>query len=136
VNGFARQGALITISNPVGLYFEDLFTTSDWVTPDGSNPKDYWKIVRGGPQLGVRAVYEVPTDKGFVVGDIKIKNLTIDFAAQVADFIKIKVVGLACRFGQAGQTPKTSCPTGTSALSDASVAGILERKPRYSNRRK
>lgn len=135
VNSLARLGAMVTISNPVGLYFQDLFTTSSWVTPDGSNPKDYWKIVRGDAELGVRAVYEVPPGKGFVVGDIKINGRTIDFGAQIADFIKIKVLGLACRFGQAGQPVKTTCPTGTFTPNDASVSDILDSVLRYKNRR-
>ena len=108
VNELARLKADITLANPMGLYIHGLFP-SGWATPDGSDPLDYWKIVRGTPELGLRAVYEVPPDKGFVVGDIKISGDAIEFGAQIADFISIKLVGVACRIGQSQAEPVTHC---------------------------
>jgi hypothetical protein len=108
VNALARQNADVTIQNPVGLYIAGL-STVDFSTPDGSDPQDYWRIVRGTADRGLRAVYEVPGDKGFVVGDITIAGEPIDFGAQITDFIQIKVTGLACRFGQSTAEPRTSC---------------------------
>jgi hypothetical protein len=108
VNKLARQQAAITIANPVALYIRDL-STAGWVAPDGSDPKQYWKILRGTSQFGLHAVYEVPADKGFVVGDVTINGTPIDFGAQIADFITIKIIGLACRLGQNQVADQTTC---------------------------
>ncbi len=100
----------ITIANPVALYISDL-STAGWATPDGSEPKQYWKIVRGTDQLGLRAVVEVPAAKGFVVEDITINGDPIRFGAQIADFITIKIIGQACRIGQNNVPDATTCVT-------------------------
>jgi hypothetical protein len=110
INALARQQADVTIANPVGLYIRDLDTVG-WACPDGSDPKKYWKIVRGDARHAVRAVYEVPSTKKFKVGDITINGQPIEFGAQIADFITIKVVGQACRFGKSTGAPLTTCPT-------------------------
>jgi hypothetical protein len=108
INTLARAQDAITIANPVALYIRDL-STSGWATPDGSDPKQYWKIVRGGDQFGLRAVFEVPAAKTFVVEDITINGDPIKFGAQIADFITIKIVGQACRIGQNTVPDATTC---------------------------
>ncbi len=120
VNALARLKADITMANPMGLYIHGLFPTG-WETPDGSDPLDYWKIVRGTKDLGLRAVYEVPAEKNFTVGDILINGEPIEFGAQIADFIKIKLVGMACRFGQSEADPITHChgESGIVGIADA-----------------
>jgi hypothetical protein len=108
VNALARQKADISLADPVGLYFDDL-STDGWETPDGSDPKSYWTYLRGDANHHVRAVYEVPPEKGFSVGDITISGRPIEFGAQIADFITIKLTGIACRFGRSTAEPQTSC---------------------------
>ena len=54
-------------------------------------------------------MYEVPAAKGFVVGDIKIGGQPIEFGAQIADFIRIKLTGLATRIGQSTVAPMNGC---------------------------
>jgi hypothetical protein len=127
INKLARQQAAVTIANPVALYINNL-STAGWATPDGSDPKQYWKIVRGTPQLGLRAVYEVPADKGFVVGDITINGNPIEFGAQIADFITIKIIGQACRFGQNALPDETTCVSDLpmTAVSRPTAAMITE----------
>ena len=71
VNALARQGASITLTNPVGLYIDSLNTTG-WVTPDGTSASTFWTIVRGAPGSGLRGVLQVPSLKGYTVSDIKI----------------------------------------------------------------
>jgi hypothetical protein len=112
VNKLARQQAALTIANPIALYIRDL-STAGWAAPDGSDPKQYWTIVRGTSQFGLRSVYEVPAGKGFVVGDITINGNAIEFGAQIADFISIKIIGQACRFGQNQVADQTSCVGGS-----------------------
>lgn len=110
VNSLARAKADVTIANPVALYIDDL-NTAGWQTPDGSDAKDYWKIVRGTKERALRAVFEVPASKGFTVSDIKIQGTPIEFGAQITDFITIKIVGQACRFGKSTAAPQTGCTT-------------------------
>jgi hypothetical protein len=108
VNGVARLKADLTLSNPVGLHFGDL-STAGWETPDGSDPKSYWTNVRGSDGYPVRAVYDVPQEQGFLVGDITIDGDAIDFGAQISDFISVKAIALACRIGQSTVEPLTGC---------------------------
>ena len=108
VNKLARAKADVTLANPIGLYIAGL-STAGWITPDGSDPQSYWTIVRGTSDKALRAVYEVPPGKGFEVGDITIGGNPIEFGGQLADFIHIKVTGLACRFGRSTVAPMTSC---------------------------
>lgn len=105
VNALARQHAQITMANPVGLSMDGLFPLG-WQTPDGSDPHDYWKVVRGTENHQMRTVYEVPASKPFVVGDIKINGRPIQFGGQIADFIRVKLVGLAQEFGQHQSAPR------------------------------
>lgn len=111
VNKFTRHGADVTILNPVGIYLNDL-ETSSFKTPDGSDPKDFWKITRKDKQekLFVRAEYEVPSDKefDFKVGDITIKGKPIKYGAQIADYLTMRIRAVACRFGQTTASPFTN----------------------------
>ena len=128
VNELARQKADVSLANPVGLCIAGL-SVAGWQTPDGSDPLDYWKIVRGTADKALRAVYEVPSTKPFVVGDIQINGKNIEFGAQIADFINIKLTGLATRFGQSQVAPLDGCVQSTglqaAALTVASVMDVL-----------
>ncbi len=108
VNSLTRQKADVTLANPVGLYFDDL-NTAGWEAPDGSDPKSYWRYLRGAEGKRVRAVYEVPAGKGFVVGEIRIGGRSIEFGAQIADFITMKLTGVGTRFGKSMAAPMTGC---------------------------
>ena len=108
VNMIARKDAFVAVANPVALYIAG-FAPLGWQTPDSSDPKDFWKIVRGDAAHGLRAVYEVPAAKGFTVGDITINGLPIAFGAQIVDFITIKLVGQAAGIGKNVVPPVTSC---------------------------
>jgi hypothetical protein len=135
VNQLARQMAEITLADPVGLYIEGL-STGGWQTPDGSNPQKYWSIERGDANFILRARYEVPPQKGFVVGDIKISGRPIQFGSQIADFITMKLVGQACRFGKSQVPPVTKCEGGFDAMPEVSdMAEILEPRPPHSRHR-
>lgn len=99
VNALARKGAQISLKDPVGIYFEP-FNPQGWTTPDGSSPASYWKIVRGESETPVRAVYEVPADKGFSVSDITINGKKIKYGAQIAEFVKLKFTCIAQNFNE------------------------------------
>lgn len=138
VNALAREKADVTLANPVGLCIAGL-SVAGWQTPDGSDPLDYWKITRGTATKAVRAVYEVRSGRGFVVGDITINGRTIDFASQITDFITIKLTGMATRFGQSTAPIADGCVTAAreSALESVSVPtveSVLSERPGVSRR--
>jgi hypothetical protein len=108
VNELARMQADITLADPPGLYIND-FTPAGFKTPDGADPRSYWRPIRGEPGRLLRAVYEVPQEKGYVVGDITIAGQPIAFGGQIADFVSIKIVGVTCRIGQSKGKPFTVC---------------------------
>lgn len=122
VNALARQGADITLNNPVGLYFEG-FNPVGWKTPDGTDPRKFWSFVRGRDNHCVRAVFEVPAELGYTVGDITIAGRPIEFGAQIADFVTIKLEGLATRFGQHTEPPVEGCK---GSVGIASVSPVSE----------
>jgi hypothetical protein len=99
VNELARSGFAVTLLNPVGLYIDSLDTTG-WVTPNGKPASQFWKSIRGKPDLTVRAVFEIPSEEGFTVSDAKIGGSNIEFGGQIAEFIDVKLTGLACLEGQ------------------------------------
>jgi hypothetical protein len=105
VNALSRQGASITLLNPVGLYIDSLNTVG-WVTPDGTPAVNFFRIVRGTPGSGLRAVFQVPQNKGYTVSDIKIGGQVIQFGGQIAEHILMKLTGLACRIGASHNQPK------------------------------
>ncbi len=134
VQDLARAGFAITLKNPVGLYITR-FDSSSWRKPDGSIVGNYWKILRGKdrpapgkPAAVLHLVYEVPAAEGFVVGDIRIGNRTINFAGQIAEFIQVGLTGLACREGEIQNQPR-ACIGGQSPFGIA-AADPAERKAR------
>jgi hypothetical protein len=128
INTLARLKADVTIANPVALYIQGL-STAGWTAPDRSDPQQYWIVTRpaGDAEHALRAVYEVPAGKGFVVGDIAINGTPIQFGAQIADFITIKIVGQAYRLGQNHTPPATRCEGATPFAPPTSVAAALGR---------
>ena len=94
INQLARNGAMITLKDPVGVYMDSLNTVG-WTKPDGHTPVgDYWKVIRGAPDMTLRAIYEVPEDEGFTVSDILIAGVPIRHAGQIAQQIKMKLTGI------------------------------------------
>jgi hypothetical protein len=98
VNTLARRGARITFDDPAGLYLDGL-QTAGWETPrPGDDPNEFWRITRGDEEHALRAVYEVPADRGYTVSDIRINGRPITSASQIAEGVSVKVVGLAEQF--------------------------------------
>lgn len=90
VNNAARTGAEITLADPPGLHLGRPLTAG-MVTPDGADAARFWKIERGNKEHTLRARFEVPPEKKYVVGDIKIEGRPIQFGAQVADRVQVWV---------------------------------------------
>jgi hypothetical protein len=122
VNSLARAHAAISFADPVGLYLNSL-QTAGWASPDGADPASFWKITRGDPDHAVRAVYQVPPELDFTVSDITINDRPITSPSQIAEFIQVKVVGLAHGFDKHRQDPRPC--SGRGGILEA--AGGLER---------
>src|SRR5437899_2533976 len=101
----ARQGASITLQNPVALYI-DRVNTVGWTTPDNTAASSFWSVVRGVPGMCLRAVFEVPVSKGYTVSDIRIGGQPILFGGQIAEHITMKLTGIGCRVGVSHNSPK------------------------------
>jgi len=123
VNTLARGDADITLANPVGIYFAGL-STAGWKTPDETDAGTFWKVIRGTSEKPVRAVYEVPADRNYLVGDISINGRPIEFGAQIADFITMKLTGLATRLGESKHPPLAGCKR--RAAKPAVAAGVVD----------
>jgi hypothetical protein len=104
VNALAREGALISLQNPVGLYIDALDTTG-WTKPDGSPVGDYWKVLRGSSDLILRARYEVPASEGFTISDIQIGGEPIAYPGQIAQNITMRLTGIAADPGKHKNSP-------------------------------
>jgi hypothetical protein len=101
VNDLARLGAAITLRNPVGLYMDGINLTG-FEDPSGKPvPAEFFKVVRGNEQLRLieRAVFEVPKSEGYVVGDITIGGEPVRFGGQLAEHVKVKLVGVGSGIG-------------------------------------
>jgi hypothetical protein len=129
VNALARAKDDVTLANPIGLYIAGL-SVDGWKTPDGSSALDYWKVTRGTKEKALRAVFEVPLNKGFTVGDIEISGKKIDFGSQIADFITIKLTGMATRRGQSQVKPFDVCAAPVSATRAAGPLAFEKRQLR------
>lgn len=94
-------GVQITLEDPAGIYMQtpnfNLFQLPS-NAPEGAHPSDYWTVTRGrARQAGethdyiLHAVYEVPEDQGFTVGDIIINGFPIGYGSQIAETINVAV---------------------------------------------
>ncbi|WP_226575464.1 hypothetical protein [Acuticoccus sediminis] len=108
INDLARAGHTVSLADPPELSFESISFTG-WSLPGGASPETVWRFTRGVEGHHVRGVLEVPEGAGFGIGDIEIDGQPIRFGGQVADKIRIKVVGLAHRLGQAVVRPLGGC---------------------------
>jgi hypothetical protein len=88
VNVAAGQGAEIAFDDPPGLHLGRPLTAG-MVTPDGADAARFWKIERGDAEHTLRARFEVPRQRGYVVGDIELGGRPIQFGGQVADRVQV-----------------------------------------------
>ena len=134
VNGLARDGDSISLRNPVALYITG-WDSSGMKKPDGSPVGNYWKLLRGEPApgpneaaMGLHLVFEVPAPEGFVVGDIKIGNRTIQYGGQLAEKITVGLFGLVCNEGQSNN-PSFKCGVQPQAHPAAPALGLAPEAP-------
>jgi hypothetical protein len=88
VNVQAGLGNEITLADPPGLHLGRPLTAG-LVTPDGADAADFWTIERGDAEHTLRARFEVPSSKNYLVGDIEDNGRPIKFGGQIADRVQV-----------------------------------------------
>ncbi len=106
VNALVRAGNEVSFADPVGLYIDSI-DQSDWETPDGSDPADWFKIVRGSDEHMLRLVFESPTGAN-LLGDMLIGGTPIEFGSQIAEKLQIRLRGIARP--ASAPAPRLRCP--------------------------
>ena len=85
-------GKRISLTDPIALYMQRP-DFSNYVTPDGTDASEFFKVVRGrtSDETGrnydeiLHATFEVPASFGYTVSDIKIDGRNILYGAQIAE---------------------------------------------------
>ncbi|WP_323074084.1 hypothetical protein [Mycetohabitans endofungorum] len=98
INRIARDGYLITLTDPVGLYMID-FDDRGWTFADGTSASGFMTIIRGKPGKAIRAIYELPSalkTQGKTISDIQIGGVPIEYGGQIAEHVTMGIEGAAC----------------------------------------
>lgn len=103
VNGLAAKGNEISLTDPVGLYLTGIMTNG-MRTPDGANAATFWIRERGDEQHVVRAHFAVPDDKPYTLSQVTINGQPIEFGAQLADRVGVRI---GARARPAGHQPQS-----------------------------
>ncbi|MBI3408062.1 MAG: hypothetical protein HY040_06860 [Planctomycetes bacterium] len=116
VNALVRQGRMITLANPVGLYIDHIDDAS-FRLPDGSATNGWFQIVRGSPGHTLRAIFAPPAGSPFIVSDVKIGGTPVKFGGQIAQKITMKLTGVASASNTIHNAPVPCVvPVGTAHL--------------------
>ena len=94
INTLVADGFDVTLGDPPGLYLDRLVTTG-MVTPDGTDPAQFWTVERGDAQNVIRARFEVPAALGYTVSDITIGGHPIEFGGQLAERLHVRITAIA-----------------------------------------
>jgi hypothetical protein len=105
INALVRAGNEVSFADPVGLYIESI-DQSDWETPDGSEPADWFSVVRGSSDHMLRVVFESP-DADLLLGDVLVGGEPIEFGGQIAEKLQVRIRGIARP--AASQAPRLRC---------------------------
>ena len=126
VNGLARDGYVISIKDPVGLYMSRPRLLG-FTTPDGQQvTQDWFTVARGSEDHILRGVFAAPQGAQHVVGDIAIGGVPLTFGGQVAKVIDMGLTGIA--FGKGSvKNPTFPCVSLGAVASTAAVASHLSR---------
>ncbi|HWI61327.1 MAG TPA: hypothetical protein VNT75_05805 [Symbiobacteriaceae bacterium] len=119
VNVLTRLGLNVSLRDPIGLYMDSL-NTAGWETPDGTPAARFFTVVRGqegSEPLILRAVFAVPEEYGYTVGDIRIGGVPIQYGGQIAEHLLMKLTAVA--FAPEG--------SGAVAVADGGYGGFFDK---------
>jgi hypothetical protein len=127
VNGLARDGYVISIKDPVGLYMNRP-RLAGFTTPDGKPVGQEWfTIARGSEDFILRGVFVAPAGSPFSVGDIQIGGVPIAFGGQVAKVIDMGLTGVAYNKGSLHNQAFGCGPAPRVAATTAATSSVLTR---------
>lgn len=91
---------MVTLCNPIGVYFERFFGQGKFRTEHREEIPWFWTFSRGQGDKFSRVVFEVPPEAGFVLGDIydRKSGRKLQYGAQLADHLRVKVAAQAIPF--------------------------------------
>jgi hypothetical protein len=130
VNGLAREGRMITLANPVGLYMAGF--DGSGLTLDGAPAGGFFKVVRGAFPRALRAVYELPPDQaaaGRTVSDVTAGGQPIEFGGQLAQRVTMHLVGVASVARGVNNTPVGCGEVPQAAPAAAHALAAAKRPP-------
>jgi hypothetical protein len=105
VNSLAASGFEVTFTDPPGLYLDRL-TTTGMQTPDNEDAQIFWNVERGDPDHAVRAFFEIPAERGYSVSDITILGRRIEFGAQLAERVHVRIEAMSKPSNNPPMTPE------------------------------
>jgi hypothetical protein len=130
VNSLARQGRMITLANPVGLYMAGF--DGSGLTLNGKPAGGFFHVVRGSFPRALRAVYELPPTEvaaGLTVSDVKIGAQPLEFGGQLAERITMHLFGVASLARPVNNSPVGCGPIPTSLAPAHALAAATKRRP-------
>ncbi|HEX4610705.1 MAG TPA: hypothetical protein VH092_21120 [Urbifossiella sp.] len=131
VNGLAREGRMVTLANPVGLYMASF--DGSGLTLDGQPAGGFFKVVRGAFPRALRAVYELPPDlaaAGKTVSDVTAGGQPVAFGGQLAQRVTMHLVGAASVAQGVNNAPAVCGPVRQVAPAAPAAAHALAAAPR------
>ena len=126
VNALARDGYVISIKDPVGLYMSRPRLVG-CATPDGKQlSQDWFRVARASEDYILRGVFEAPRDSQYVAGDVTIGGVPLAYGGQIAKLIDMGLTGIA--FGKGSvKDPGFPCVSSSVAASASAVTRSLGR---------
>lgn len=124
INGLAREGRLITLADPVGLFIQGCDFSGFTLPTHNVTAAQCWHIVRGTQERPLRVRFAPPDGENFTVSDVQVDGKAIAFGGQIADKISIALAGWA--------TPSTnhlSITDGCRKVSASPLAAVAAAAP-------
>lgn len=120
-NELSRKGFRITLTNPVGLYIRDPhfdgYELPANAPAQSPQPSEFWRVERGhSGGYTLHAVFEVPEELPFVVGDLTIYGEPIRWAGQIAETFRVNLFAAAI--------PAKSTESPLACVQDKSAAAV------------
>ena len=120
VNELARDGYVISIKDPVGLYMSRP-RLSGCKTPDGEPvTQDWFSVTRGSEDYILHGVFAAPQGSQYIAGDVTIGGVPLLYGGQFAKLIDMGLTGVAYGKGSI-KNPAFPCVS-TNAFAVASIS--------------
>lgn len=134
VNALARAGALVTFADPVGIYITQ-FRADGIEAPDGADASEFWGVIRGTEGMALHAVFEVPSEVGYSIADLKIGGVPLISPSQLAERVDVSITAVAHQSGEHTAELRPCGPTGSHESIDSALPSVSELVQRSTSTR-